>query len=124
MFFLVSFHLQVIHITCSKTDLFLLFLGAQYIFRYHKYQLAKNKDEPESPMNTPINGSTASITPLDNGHLRAVSTSTLISEVITLVKLKPRSSSIKHKKLRESVVSQDLDKEQINDYDSVGNFSK
>lgn len=76
-------------------------------------------------MNTPINGSTASITPIDNGHLRAcVSTSTLISEVITLVKLKPRTSSIKHKKLRESVVSQDLDKEQITDYDSVGNFSK
>jgi len=110
-----------------------VFLAAQYVFRYHRYQLAKSKEEQDSPLNTP-HGSTVSITRLPGGggsDLRAVSTSTLLSEVVTLVKLKPKSSSaaatktsIKHQKLRESVISQDDDKDQLNDCDSIGTFSK
>jgi regulatory protein YycI of two-component signal transduction system YycFG len=102
-----------------------VFLGAQYVFRYHRYQLAKSKEEAESPLNTP-RGSTASISqhPSHGSNLRATSTSTLMSEVVTLVKLKPKTSSIKHQKLRESVISQDFEKDQMNDCDSIGNYSK
>lgn len=109
---------------CGTVVLISVFLGAQYVFRYHRYQLAKSKEEVESPLNTP-RGSTASISQNPpNGNMRATSTSTLMSEVVTLVKLKPKSSSIKHKKLRESVVSQDFEKDQLNDCDSIGNYSK
>lgn len=110
---------------CGIILLISVFLGAQYIFRYHRYQLAKNKEESDSPLNTP-HGSTISITrnPQD-GRMRAISTSTLMSEVVTLVKLKPKTSTaIRHKKLRESVVSQDFEKDQLNDSDSIGNYSK
>ena len=109
---------------CGIIILISVFLGAQYLFRYHRYQLAKSKEEAESPLNTP-RGSTVSISQNPpSGSMRATSTSTLISEVVTLVKLKPKTSSIKHQKLRESVVSQDFEKEQLNDYDSIGNYSK
>lgn len=109
---------------CGVVILVSVFLGAQYMFRYHRYQLAKSKEEVESPLNTP-RGSTTSISQNPaNGNLRATSTSTLMSEVVTLVKLKPKTSSIKHKKLRESVVSQDFEKDQLNDCDSIGNYSK
>ncbi|CRK98331.1 CLUMA_CG011693, isoform A [Clunio marinus] len=108
---------------CGILLLLSVFLGTQYVFRYHRYQLAKSKEEAESPLNTP-HGSTVSISKNpQNGTLRATSTSTLISEVVTLVKLKPKTSSIKHKKLRESVVSQDFEKDQLNDCDSIGNYS-
>jgi hypothetical protein len=107
---------------CGIIILISVFLGAQYLFRYHRYQLAKSKEEAESPLNTP-HGSTASIS-RNPTSLRATSTSTLMSEVVTLVKLKPKTSSIKHKKLRESVVSQDFEKDQLNDCDSIGNYSK
>lgn len=102
-----------------------VFLGAQYIFRYHRYQLAKSKEEAESPLNTPM-GSSVSISRGNSscGNLRATSTSTLMSEVVTLVKLKPKTTSIRHQKLRESVISQDYDKDQLNDCDSIGNYSK
>jgi hypothetical protein len=114
--------------TAVAHDDFLFFLfsiGAQYIFRYHKYQLAKNKEEPESPLHTPPSGSTASLPGVSRqANQRANSTSTIFSEVITLVKLKPKSSTIRHKKLRESVVSQDFEKEHLNDYDSIGPCSK
>lgn len=100
--------------------------------------MAKNKEEADSPMNTP-HGSTISLT--RNPHngaaynLKAVSTSTLMSEVVTLVKLKPSSSTkktissvIRHQKLRESVVSQedeDFEKNHLNDsIDSIGVYSK
>lgn len=109
---------------CGIIILISVFLGAQYIFRYHRYQLAKSKEEVESPLNTP-RGSTVSISHNpSNGNMRATSTSTLMSEVVTLVKLKPKKSSIKHMKLRESVVSQDFEKDQLNDCDSIGNYSK
>lgn len=109
---------------CGIIILISVFLGAQYIFRYHRYQLAKSKEEAESPLNTP-RGSTVSISHHPtNGSMRATSTSTLISEVVTLVKMKPKKSSIRHQKLRESVVSQDFEKDQLNDCDSIGNYSK
>lgn len=112
-----------VFVFCGIIILISVFLGAQYIFRYHRYQLAKSKEEAESPLNTP-HGSTVSISRNPPGNLRATSTSTLMSEVVTLVKLKPKTSSIKHKKLRESVVSQDFEKDQLNDFDSIGNYSK
>lgn len=115
---------------CGIILIISVFLGAQYIFRYHRYQLAKSKEEVDSPLNTP-HGSTVSITrnPNGSGHtMRAISTTTLMSEVVTLVKLKPKSTltstSIRHQKLRESVVSQDDEKDQLNDTDSIGNYSK
>lgn len=109
---------------CGIIILISVFLGAQYIFRYHRYQLAKSKEEAESPLNTP-RGSTVSISHHPtSGSMRATSTSTLISEVVTLVKMKPKKSSIRHQKLRESVVSQDFEKDQLNDCDSIGNYSK
>jgi regulatory protein YycI of two-component signal transduction system YycFG len=112
-----------VFVFCGIIILISVFLGAQYIFRYHRYQLAKSKEEAESPLNTP-HGSTVSISHNPPNNLRATSTSTLMSEVVTLVKLKPKTSSIKHKKLRESVVSQDFEKDQLNDCDSIGNYSK
>jgi hypothetical protein len=114
----------IVFLLCGLIIILSVFLGAQYIFRYHRYQLAKSKEEAESPLNTPL-GSTVSISrnPV-NGNLRATSTSTLMSEVVTLVKLKPKISSIKHQKLRESVISQDFEKDQLNDCDSIGNYSK
>lgn len=117
-------HLMVF-LLCGLLIVLSVFLGAQYIFRYHRYQLAKSKEEAESPLNTPM-GSTVSISRGGscNGHLRATSTSTLMSEVVTLVKLKPKASSIRHQKLRESVISQDFEKDQLNDCDSIGNYSK
>lgn len=124
---------MIVFLFCGIILLISVFLGAQYIFRYHRYQLAKSKEEADSPLNTP-HGSTISITrnpQYGNGSgcssMRAVSTSTLMSEVVTLVKLKPKtsSSSIRHQKLRESVVSQEeFEKDQLNDSDSIGNYSK
>lgn len=114
----------IVFLFCGIIILISVFLGAQYIFRYHRYQLAKSKEEAESPLNTP-HGSLISVSRNpSNGDLRAISTSTLMSEVVTLVKLKPKSSSIKHQKLRESVISQDFEKDQLNDCDSIGNYSK
>lgn len=66
-------------------------IGVQYIFRYHKYQ--KTSREPDSPAHTPTASHPAS---------RAMSTTTLLSEVISLVKLRPKPS-MKHSRLRESV---------------------
>lgn len=109
---------------CGVIILISVFLGAQYLFRYHRYQLAKSKEEAESPLNTPRGSSVSISQNHQHDGMRATSTSTLISEVVTLVKLKPKTSSIKHKKLRESIVSQDFEKDQLNDCDSIGNYSK
>lgn len=122
-----SFTHLMVFLLCGLLIVLSVFLGAQYIFRYHRYQLAKSKEEAESPLNTPM-GSSVSISRGGDptcGNLRATSTSTLMSEVVTLVKLKPKaSSSIRHQKLRESVISQDYEKDQLNDCDSIGNYSK
>ena len=122
-----------VFIFCLIILLISVFLIAQYIFGRHQYHLAKSKEEADSPLHTP-HGSTISIT--RNSHsvaavsLKAVSTSTLMSEVVTLVKLKPskKTSAIRHQKLRESVVSQDEDfgeKDRLNNsVDSIGDYSK
>lgn len=65
--------------------------GIQYIFRYHKYE--KTSREPDSPAHTPTTSHPAS---------RAMSTTTLLSEVISMVKLRPKPS-VRHARLRESV---------------------
>jgi hypothetical protein len=78
-------------------------LGAQYIFRYHKYQLAESMGEPDSPINTPRGSAGSLLVPS-----RAQSTTTLISDVISLVKFRPRRH--KHSRLRESVDAELLEK--------------
>jgi hypothetical protein len=126
----------IVFLFCGILLLLSVFLGAQYIFRYHRYQLAKSKEESDSPLNTP-HGSINSISctarqnnsdNIDGRNMRAVSTSTLISEVVTFVKLKPKHSiSVKHKKLRESIASEDnndFENNQPNDNDSIGVYSK
>lgn len=83
-------------------------LGVQYIFRYRKYQLAENIGEPDSPAYTPR----PSIDSMAANQLqsRTISTSTLFSEVISLVKLRPHTNStLKHLRLRESVDGEALE---------------
>lgn len=79
-------------------------LGAQYLIRYRKYQLTGSRGEPDSPAHTPR----ASITSLTIPS-RAVSTSTLLSEVVSLVKLRPKAHRMKHSRLRESVDGEALE---------------
>lgn len=73
-------------------------LGTQYVFRYRKYQLAAALGEPDSPAQTPRASLGSLLVPG-----RAMSTSTLVSDVISLVKLRPRPTVTKHSRLRESV---------------------
>ncbi|XP_052869148.1 uncharacterized protein LOC128274857 [Anopheles cruzii] len=84
---------------------FLLVL--QYIFRYRKYELATHRMEAmDSPAHTlfgssqSVGGASAPIQP----RSRAVSTTTLISEIVSYVKLRPRTiTTVKHERFRESV---------------------
>lgn len=88
-------------------------LGAQYIVRYRKYQLAESRGEPDSPAHTPR----ASMGSLVVGQLssRAVSTSTLLSEVVSLVKFRPRGGRrMKHSLLRESIDGEALEAAKMN----------
>lgn len=90
-------------------------LGAQYVVRYRKYQLAESRGEPDSPDHTPH----ASMGSLVVGQLtsRAVSTSTLLSEVVSLVKLRPRTNNnrrLKHSLLRESIDGEALEAAKMN----------
>lgn len=83
-------------------------LGAQYVCRYRKYQLAESAGEPgDSPVHTPR----TSMGSIAAGQLpsRAVSTSTLLSEVVSLVKIRPRGRWMKHSRLRESVDGEALE---------------
>lgn len=82
-------------------------LGAQYVCRYRKYQLAESAGEPDSPAHTPR----TSMGSIAAGQLpsRAVSTSTLLSEVVSLVKIRPRGRWMKHSRLRESVDGEALE---------------
>lgn len=94
---------RTVHISSAqiKTKHFPVTTGTQYIFRYRKYQLAENAGTPDSPSHTP----TASMGSIPLGA-RATSTSTLLSEVSALIKMRPRlagRSSNKHSRLRESV---------------------
>lgn len=81
-------------------------LGAQYVCRYRKYQLAESAGAPDSPAHTPRTsmGSIAGQLPS-----RAVSTSTLLSEVVSLVKIRPRGRWMRHSRLRESVDGEALE---------------
>lgn len=102
-------------------------LGAQYVFRYRKYQLAESRGEPDSPVHTPrpsIDGSAADLAANGSGSadadggvggvVRATSTTTLLSEVQSLIKMRPRMmanggrSVNKHTRLRESVDAEAL----------------
>lgn len=82
-------------------------LGAQYMCRYRKYQLAESAGEPDSPAHTPR----TSMGSIATGQLpsRAVSTSTLLSEVVSFVKIRPRGRWMKHSRLRESVDAEALE---------------
>ncbi|XP_063702642.1 uncharacterized protein LOC134832514 [Culicoides brevitarsis] len=92
---IIDFKLTLAHIAAIVFVCFIslisLLLGIQYIFRYHKYE--KTSREPDSPAHTPTNSHPAS---------RAMSTTTLLSEVVAMVKLRPKPS-VKHARLRESV---------------------
>nr|CAI5867988.1 unnamed protein product [Callosobruchus analis] len=70
-------------------------LAAQYVIRYRKYHVAKAEDQDS------LAGSNASV-PIVN---RASSSATLLSEVISLTRLRPhiKPSRAKHTRLRESV---------------------
>lgn len=83
-------------------------LGAQYVCRYRKYQLAESAGaEEDSPAHTPR----TSMGSIAIGQLpsRAVSTSTLLSEVVSFVKIRPRGRWMKHSRLRESVDGEALE---------------
>ncbi|XP_039442823.1 uncharacterized protein LOC120423190 [Culex pipiens pallens] len=73
----------------------------QYLFRYRKYELAISQTEADSPAHT-LFGSGNSLNN-DQPRSRAVSTTTLISEIASYVKLRPKNGSIKHHRFRESV---------------------
>ncbi|EDW70471.2 uncharacterized protein gogo [Drosophila virilis] len=73
-------------------------LGAQYVVRYRKYHLAVARRQDEgSQLHTPR----ASLSSLHGPPSRALSTTTLLSEVIYLVKLRPKRQ-LRHSILRES----------------------
>ncbi|XP_053953256.1 uncharacterized protein LOC128860053 [Anastrepha ludens] len=79
-------------------------LGAQYVVRYRKYHLAvaRRRDEG-SRLHTPR----ASMSSLHDPPSRAISTTTLLSEVIYLVKMRPKHQ-LRHSILRESVDAENL----------------
>lgn len=77
--------------------------GAQYILRYRKYHLTiSQNDTDSSPLHTP-RGSVGSLQMQPSPPSRALSTTTLLSEVIYLVKLRTKTNNVKHSILRESV---------------------
>ncbi|XP_020713274.1 uncharacterized protein LOC101454037 isoform X2 [Ceratitis capitata] len=89
-------------------------LGAQYVIRYRKYHLAvaRRRDEG-SRLHTPR----ASMSSLQGPPSRAISTTTLLSEVIYLVKMRPKHQ-LRHSILRESVDAENLAREtEFNDPD-------
>lgn len=115
-------HVIAILFTCIILVVSIM-LGAQYIVRYRKYELTGSRGEPDSPAHTPR----ASITSLTIPS-RAVSTSTLLSEVVSLVKLRPKTNHrMKHSRLRESVDGEALemanDRKQCDRYVNLLNMS-
>lgn len=73
-------------------------LGAQYVVRYRKYHLAVARRQDEgSHLHTPRE----SLSSLHGPPSRAISTTTLLSEVIYLVKMRPKHQ-LRHSILRES----------------------
>lgn len=75
--------------------------------RYHKYHLAVTRRlEEGSRLHTPRE----SLSSLHNPPSRALSTTTLLSDVIYLVKMRPKHQ-LRHSILRESVDAENLAKE-------------
>lgn len=103
--------LQTIHVVAILFTSIIIavsaLLGAQYVFRYRKYQLTASAGEPDSPAHTPR----ASMGSIVIGQLdsRAASTSTLISEVVSMVKIRPKGQWTRHSRLRESVDGEALE---------------
>uniref|UniRef100_A0A182RGW2 CUB domain-containing protein n=1 Tax=Anopheles funestus TaxID=62324 RepID=A0A182RGW2_ANOFN len=100
----------IAHVCAIVFICFIVFISfllvVQYIFRYRKYELATSRMEAaDSPAHT-LFGSNQSIeqgAPIQP-RSRAVSTTTLISEIVSYVKLRPRvTTSIRHERFRESV---------------------
>lgn len=77
------------------------------MIRYRKYQLAGSLADSDSPQHTPR----ASIGSFSQANIasRAASTSTIFSEVVSLVKFRPRDRKLKHSRLRESVDGEALE---------------
>ncbi|KAJ8665366.1 hypothetical protein QAD02_007028 [Eretmocerus hayati] len=78
----------------ALTFLASIFLGLQYAYRYRKYQIAEDLESLTD--NSACSGSMQAIT----RRKRAPSSSTLVSEVVSLVRL-PRRHSLKHARLDE-----------------------
>lgn len=102
--------LTMVHVIAILFSGLIIFMSAlllfQYVCRYRKYQLAGSASE-DSPAHTPR----ASIGSLGPGLLpsRAVSTTTLFSEVVSFIKARPRGRWMKHARLRESVDGEALE---------------
>ncbi|KAH8293436.1 hypothetical protein KR054_000500 [Drosophila jambulina] len=96
-------------------------LGAQYVVRYRKYHLAVARRQDEgSRLHTPR----ASLSSLQGPPSRAMSTTTLLSEVIYLVKMRPKHH-LRHSILRESVDAENLTSEtEFKETDSPGMLAK
>ncbi|XP_063909126.1 uncharacterized protein LOC135126861 isoform X3 [Zophobas morio] len=81
-------------------------LGAQYLFRYRKYHIAQAEDQDSLADPT---ASCASI----SMRTRASSSATLLSEVISLTRLRPHMKARnKHSRLRESMDCEQEEEEQ------------
>ncbi|XP_055634701.1 uncharacterized protein LOC129774771 isoform X2 [Toxorhynchites rutilus septentrionalis] len=98
--------LTIAHICAIIFISFVIFISflllIQYIFRYRKYELATSYVIPDSPAHT-LFGSGISLNNTQLPRSRAVSTTTLISEIVSYVKLRPKNGSIRHHRFRESV---------------------
>ncbi|XP_016955597.1 uncharacterized protein LOC108028352 [Drosophila biarmipes] len=96
-------------------------LGAQYVVRYRKYHLAVARRQDEgSRLHTPR----ASLSSLQGPPSRAMSTTTLLSEVIYMVKMRPKHH-LRHSILRESVDAENLTSEtEFKESDSQGMLAK
>ncbi|XP_033160922.1 uncharacterized protein LOC117141536 isoform X2 [Drosophila mauritiana] len=96
-------------------------LGAQYVVRYRKYHLAVARRQDEgSRLHTPR----ASLSSLQGPPSRAMSTTTLLSEVIYMVKMRPKHH-LRHSILRESVDAENLTNEtEFKESDSQGMLAK
>ncbi|XP_031778094.1 uncharacterized protein LOC103315518 isoform X2 [Nasonia vitripennis] len=77
-----------------------VFLALQYACKYRKYQLAEDLDSLTD--NSACSGSTQAIA----RRARALSSSTLISEVVSLVRLPGRRGSPRHARLEETSVGE------------------
>ncbi|XP_062565648.1 uncharacterized protein LOC134227949 isoform X2 [Armigeres subalbatus] len=99
-------NLTIAHICAIVFISFIIFLSflllVQYVFRYRKYELATSRIEPDSPAHT-LFGSGVSLNNAQQPRSRAMSTTTLISEIVSYVKLRPKKGSVMHDRLRESV---------------------